>query len=133
MEIQKLMEIGPITPQLLRDYSDELRRKSNEMQKLAKEIRERMAISELVDSLSHEDEKSIDLLRSALLIARIDNEHFDLNDYLKKADSLAERIKSEFPENANDSNESKSLFDNCLMKWDSMEALWIFITVQTVI
>ena len=25
MEIQKLMEIGPITPQLLRDYSDELR------------------------------------------------------------------------------------------------------------
>ena len=56
MEIQKLMEIGPITPQLLRDYSDELRRKSNEMQKLAKEIRERMAISELVDSLSVEDE-----------------------------------------------------------------------------
>ena len=109
MEIQKLMEIGPITPQLLRDYSDELRRKSNEMQKLAKEIRERMAISELVDSLSHEDEKSIDLLRSALLIARIDNEHFDLNDYLKKADSLAERIKSEFPENANDSQRIKIL------------------------
>ena len=62
-----------------------VRRKSNEMQKLAKEIRERMAISELVDSLSHDDEKSIDLLRSALLIARIDNEHFDLNDYLKKS------------------------------------------------
>ena len=109
MEIQKLMEIGPITPQLLRDYSDELRLKSNEMQKLAKEIRERMVISELVDSLSHDDEKSIDLLRSALLIARIDNEHFDLNDYLKKADSLAERIKSEFPENANDSQRIKIL------------------------
>ena len=68
-----------------------------------------MAISELVDSLSHEDEKSIDLLRSALLIARIDNEHFDLNDYLKKADSLAQRIKSEFPENANDSQRIKIL------------------------
>ena len=49
------------------------------------------------------------MLRSALLIARIDNEHFDLNDYLKKVDSLAERIKSEFPETANDSQRIKIL------------------------
>ena len=31
-------------------------------------------MAELVESLSHQDEKSIDLLKSALLIARIDNE-----------------------------------------------------------
>ena len=126
MEIQKLMEIGPITPQLLRDYSDELRRKSNEMQKLAKEIRERMAISELVDSLSHEDEKSIDLLRSALLIARIDNEHFDLNDYLKKRIHLLNESNPNFQRMQTIHNESKSLFDNYLMRWDSTEALLDF-------
>ena len=89
-----------------------------------------MAISELVDSLFMKM-KSIDLLRSALLIARIDNEHFDLNDY-SKADSLAERIKSEFQRmqtTHNESNPVRQLFN----EMGSTEALWIFITVQTVI
>ena len=76
---------------------------------MAKEIRERIVISELVESLTPEDEASIDLLKSALLIARLDNEHFDLNNYLRKADLLAEKIKTKFPDDSGNSQKIKIL------------------------
>ena len=38
---------------------------------LSQEVRERQAINELAQPLAHEDENSVNLLRSALLIARI--------------------------------------------------------------
>jgi len=57
----------------------------------------------LVKTLNYEDEKSIDLLKSALLIARLDNEHFNLDDYLRKADLLADDIGKVFPKGASDS------------------------------
>ena len=73
---------------------------------MAKEIRERIVISELVESLNPEDEVSIDLLKSALLIAaRLDNEHFDLNNYLRKADLLSREAKQSFPDDSGNSQE----------------------------
>ena len=38
----------------------------------------------------------MDLLRSALLIARLDNENFDLDSYLEKADLLAQKVEKSF-------------------------------------
>ena len=101
-EVDQILEIGEIAPQILEDYSEELRQKSIKIEWLAQEVRERLVIAELVKSLSHADDNSIDLLRSALLIARIDNEHFNLNDYLKRADLLADSIQAIFPKEAND-------------------------------
>ncbi len=98
--MQELLKIGKTAPQILQDLSTELSRRAAEVEKLAEEVRERLVISELVDSLSFEDEKSIDLLKAALLIARLDNKHFDLDSYLQKADAIAERIGSTFPQNA---------------------------------
>ena len=43
---------------------------------------------------------SVDLLRSALLIARLDNENFDLDSYLEKADLLAKKIEESFVESS---------------------------------
>jgi serine protease Do len=108
-DLQQILDIGKTAPQMLQDYSEELKQRSDDLQKLSKEIRERLVIAELVESLSYPDEKSIDLLKSALLIARIDNEHFNLNDYLKKADALADQIKSEFPKHSNDEQRIKIL------------------------
>ena len=73
-----------------------LERKAKEIKRLAGEVRERLVIEELTKSLRIEERGSVDLLRSALLIARLDNENFDLESYLEKADLLAKKIEKSF-------------------------------------
>ena len=70
--------------QALLDHAIELERKADLVRQLSEEIRERIIVAELASSLAHEDERSVDLLKSALLIARLDNEDFDLDSYLKR-------------------------------------------------
>ena len=72
-EIDDLVDMGKPTPQALRDHAMELERKAKEIKRLAGEVRERLVIKELAKSLRIEERGSVDLLRSALLIARLDN------------------------------------------------------------
>jgi len=95
-EIDKLVEMGKPTPQVLRDHAMELEKKAKEIKRLAGEVRERLVIEELAKSLQIEERGSVDLLRSALLIARLDNENFNLESYLEKADLLAQKIEKSF-------------------------------------
>ena len=52
--------------QALLDHAIGLERKAERVRKLSEEIRERIVIAELASSLAHEDERSVDLLKSAL-------------------------------------------------------------------
>ena len=103
--VSELLGMGSPTPQALRDYSKQLERKSRLLNKLAEEIREKLVIQELVDSLSADSSGSFDLLKSALLIARLDNENFELEPYLKRAELIALRISDSFSQK--DTNERK--------------------------
>ncbi len=104
-----LVDQGPMASQALLDHASELERKAGLVRKLSEEIRERIIIAELASSLAHEDERSVDLLKSALLIARLDNKDFDLESYLKKTDRMAEKIRGGFPEKASGEEKLKSL------------------------
>ena len=95
-EIDELVNMGNPTPQALRDHAMELEKKAKQIKRLAGEVRERLVIEELAKSLRIEERGSVDLLRSALLIARLDNENFDLDSYLEKADLLAGKIEKSF-------------------------------------
>jgi regulator of sirC expression with transglutaminase-like and TPR domain len=95
-EIDELVNMGNPTPQALRDHAMDLEKKAKEIKRLAGEVRERLVIEELAKSLRIEERGSVDLLRSALLIARLDNENFDLDSYLEKADLLASKIEKSF-------------------------------------
>ena len=95
-EINELVNMGNPTPQALRDHAMDLEKKAKEIKRLAGEVRERLVIQELAKSLRIEERGSVDLLRSALLIARLDNENFDLDSYLEKADLLAGKIEKSF-------------------------------------
>ena len=95
-EIDELVNMGNPTPQALRDHAMELEKKAKQIKGLAGEVRERLVIEELAKSLRIEERGSVDLLRSALLIARLDNENFDLDSYLEKADLLAGKIEKSF-------------------------------------
>ena len=95
-EIDDLVGMGNPTPQVLRDHALELERKAKEIKSLASEVRERLIIEELAKGLRIEERGSVNLLRCALLIASLDNENFDLDSYLEKADLLADQIKGNF-------------------------------------
>ena len=95
-EVDELVNMGNPTPQALRDHAMDLEKKAKEIKRLANEVRERLVIEELAKSLRNEERGTVDLLRSALLIARLDNENFDLDSYLEKADRLANKIKKSF-------------------------------------
>ena len=105
--IHDLVEMGKPTPQVLRDHALELENKAKKVKLLANEVRERLVIEELAISLAIEERGAIDLLKSALLIARLDNENFDLDSYLEKADLLARKIEKSFDQTS--SKEEKLL------------------------
>ena len=104
-----LVDRGPMASQALLDHAIELERKADLVRQLSEEIRERIIVAELASSLAHEDERSVDLLKSALLIARLDNEDFDLESYLRKTERMAEKIRGGFPEKATGEEKLKSL------------------------
>ena len=83
------------------------KKKAKAVRRLAEEVRERLIINELAKSLRIDERGSVDLLKSALLIARLDNENFDLDSYLQKADLLAKKIKRSFTKSS--SKEEKLL------------------------
>ena len=108
-DFDDLVDQGPMASQALLDHAIGLERKAERVRKLSEEIRERIVIAELASSLAHEDERSVDLLKSALLIARLDNEDFDLESYLRKTERMAEKIRGGFPEKASGEEKLKSL------------------------
>ena len=73
----------------------ELEKKASSNHKLAEEVRERLIIQNWPIPFPMKT-ALVDLLRSALLIARLDNAHFELDGYLRKADLLAQKIKMKF-------------------------------------
>jgi S1-C subfamily serine protease/regulator of sirC expression with transglutaminase-like and TPR domain len=108
-DYDRLIKLGDQVPQALLDQAALLKKQSLELNKLSKNIRERLSIDELARSLAHEDENSVDLLHSALLIARLENPNFDLEAYLKKAENLARQISSHFPQKASGEEKLKIL------------------------
>ena len=109
VDVKDLVDQGPPASQSLIDHADELERRAERIRRLSEEVRERIVIAELASSLAHEDERSVDLLRAALLIARLDNEDFELESYLRKTERMAEKIKEGFPEKASGEEKLKSL------------------------
>ena len=108
-DLEQLVTMGSSVPQALKDQALILEKKSSNLNQLAQKIKDILLVEELTQSLAHEDENSVDLLRSALLIARLQNQNFDLNTYLDKAERLAKNIASHFPEKATGEEKLKIL------------------------
>jgi regulator of sirC expression with transglutaminase-like and TPR domain len=107
--LKRLLEFGPIVPNVLLDHASELQKQITRLKSISKEIKERHAIEELANSLVHNDESSVDLLRSALLISRLNNQNFDLKSYLTKTENMAKDIASYFPQKATGEEKLKIL------------------------
>ena len=108
-EMEKLTALGKPASKVLLDRAKELEKEAVRVRILEKDMRERAAIAELATALRHEDEKSVDLFRCALLIARLDNEDFDLEIYLRRIERIAKNVTENFPAEASGEQKLKIL------------------------
>jgi len=111
-EIDQLVDLGQPVSGILLERAKKLETEAERLRQLADEVRERIIIKELVDTLQHEDESSVDLLRAALLLARLDNEDFDLQTYLDRVERIAGNVAEAFPENATGENKLQVLVEH---------------------
>jgi regulator of sirC expression with transglutaminase-like and TPR domain len=113
--IDKVPAKGELTPELIDSFlpddkasTDVLRERALLLEKQAAQLRTlasavhvRKVQAELKKALEAKEEK-IDLLRAALLIARLDNAELDVDAYGKEVDRLAQDFKAALPKDAAD-------------------------------
>jgi regulator of sirC expression with transglutaminase-like and TPR domain/S1-C subfamily serine protease len=84
---------------LLREKAVLLEKQADELRKLAQGVYSQGVLEELT-KLTQEDDAKMDLLRGALLIARLDNEDVEIAPYLREVDRMAHEIRATLPKDA---------------------------------
>ena len=92
--IERLVPDAPASSVVLRERARLLERQALRLRQLASAVNQTQARRELVRLLKPKKGNGIDLLRAALLVARIDNEDVDVNAYLHIADRMARETKA---------------------------------------
>ena len=108
-KVDRIVTFGRPAPNVLKDRAKALEEEAKRIRGLADQVRQRIVIEELVKVLRHEDESAVDLLRAALLLARLDNEDFDLEVYLDRAERIVRNVSENFPDNATGEEKLKAL------------------------
>lgn len=83
----------------LRFRARELELEAQRMRMLANKVHEQAIVAEL-ESLFQKPEADVDLLRAALLLARLDNDEVDVDAYLSDVDRMADEIRKQLPADA---------------------------------
>jgi len=86
----------------LEDQAKELRQKAAHIQRLADDIHTRAVVKKLAVFADPALEKNADLFRGALLLATLDEADIDIDNYVAELDRMAEEIRKELKEDADD-------------------------------
>jgi regulator of sirC expression with transglutaminase-like and TPR domain len=84
---------------MLRDRARDLEEQASRLRQLALTLHHERCLGELADLLKRPDQE-VDLLRAALLVARLDNEELDIDGYVQEVGRMAKQITSKLPEKA---------------------------------
>lgn len=76
---------------LLQDEAERLEQRAEKLRRLATDVHHQQTLNEISRIVEAEPGK-LDLLRAALLIARLDNPELDVDDYVQSVDRMAARI-----------------------------------------
>jgi serine protease Do len=91
--------------------ADRREREAKELRLAADSLRSLRAQRELAAIFESKAEKNIDLLRAALIIARMDNDDLDVDAYLREIDGFARTIRNSLPPKADDQAKLAALDD----------------------
>jgi serine protease Do len=81
----------------LLDSADRREREAKQIRKAADSLRSRRTQRDLIALFDRKPEKEIDLLRAALIVARLDNDDLDVEAYLREVDGFARTIRESLP------------------------------------
>ncbi len=84
---------------ILRDRARDLEEQAANLRKLAQTLHQERCLAELTGVLKAAD-KDTDLLRAALIVARLDNEELDIDSYLREVERMAKQIRAAAGANA---------------------------------
>ncbi len=107
-EIDRLKPHAGLNQNLLRKRAETLEVQARQLRWLAAAVHERATQDALLKELD-QDEPKINLLRAALLIARLDNGEIEIEHYLKTVDSMAETIQSDLQPKATEKEKLKAI------------------------
>ena len=85
------------------------------LRRAADSLRSRRTQRDLSALFDHKTEKDIDLLRAALIVARLDNDDLDVEAYLREVDGFARTIHESLPPKA-DAQKKLAALDDFLFK-----------------
>jgi len=92
--IERLVPDAPASSVALRERARLLEQQAKRLRQLASAVNQTKARRELVRLLKPKKGSRIDLLRAALLVAKIDNEDVDVDAYLRIADRMAAEARA---------------------------------------
>lgn len=84
----------------LEQQAKSLEQRAARLRRLATDVHVKQTLAELQSVI---EEPTVDLLRGALLLSRLDNSDLDVEAYVQLVQRYASRIKATFPENADES------------------------------
>lgn len=99
--VTPLLPDAPAGVEVLRDRAKALQREAELLRELAGKLHRRSVVEELTKLFQAEDEK-VDLLRAALLVARLDNDELDVDAYRDEVGRMAAEIRERLPAKADD-------------------------------
>lgn len=94
----------------LRDRARQLEEQAQQLRDLAQKVHHERCLADLAAVLKNEDAKA-DLIRAALVIARLDNEELDVDAYRGEVDRLAQQVKEKLPKDATPEKRLEALND----------------------
>jgi regulator of sirC expression with transglutaminase-like and TPR domain len=106
--VEKLLPDGDPGMAALRERARLLEQQAAQLRLLAQEVHTRRIIQELARAVEGKEE-DIDLLKCALLIARLDNEELDVDHYCKEVDRLAREIGGPIAQGADEATKLATL------------------------
>ena len=107
-QLEPLVKLAPQSGNLLREQAKQLEKQAEQLRKLAQAVHQQRTLKELAEALAGGDDKA-DLARAALLIARLDNEDLDVDDYLQQLDRLARDVAAGLPKGAGEKQRLEAL------------------------
>ncbi|HUG68758.1 MAG TPA: transglutaminase family protein [Pirellulaceae bacterium] len=109
-DIAPLTEKAEASASLLDRRADELVRRAEELRKTAQDVRVQ-GVAKQLSELANAADGEFDLLRGALLLAKLDEADIEVDAYLAQVDQMAGEIKKAFAEDADDAAKLAKLND----------------------
>jgi regulator of sirC expression with transglutaminase-like and TPR domain len=106
--IDALAPDGPTGMALLRQRAQQLEQQAAQLRKVAQAVHHQKSLADLAAAVAPPEDK-LDLLRAALLIARLDNEDLEVASYAKEVDRMAREITESLSKGATDIAKLKAL------------------------